>query len=278
MNSKKIKKLNIISYERRIDLLNMIYFAGTGHAGGSLSSIDIITALYYEIMTIRPDEPDWNIRDRFILSKGHSVEGYYTILADLGFFSKDLLNKFSKYKSPLIGHPNRKLPGIEMNTGALGHGLSVAVGMAMAGKMKKQKYYVYVLMGDGEQGEGSIYEAAMAAGHYKLDNLIAVIDRNRLQISGYTKDVMGLEPLDDKWESFGWNVLNCNGNDIGEFIETVNKAKDLKVKPTMIIADTIKGKGISFMENNQKWHHGIPNEEQYTKAIYELKMHLKEFE
>ena len=276
MNKSTIKKLEIISYERRLDILDTIYNAKTGHTGGSLSSVDMIVALYYEAMNVRPSEPDWEDRDRFILSKGHSVEGYYTVLADLGFFPKEELKTFSRYKSRLIGHPTRKVPGIEMNTGALGHGLPVSVGMAIAGKMKKQEHYVYTIMGDGEQGEGSIYEAAMAAGHYKLDNLIAVIDRNGLQISGSTEKVMGLEPLRDKWEAFRWNVLECNGNDIGDFLEAIAKAQSVKGKPTMIIAHTTKGKGVSFMENNPKWHHGVPTDEQYKLAIKEIKQHLKD--
>lgn len=269
-------QLEVISYKRRLDIINMIYNSKTGHTGGSLSSVDIIVALYYKIMNIDSSKPNWEMRDRFILSKGHSVEGYYTVLADLGFFSKKELNNFSKYDSRLIGHPTRKVPGIEMNTGALGHGLSVAVGVAIGAKIKKRNYSVYVLMGDGEQGEGSIYEAAMAAGHYKLDNLTAVIDRNRLQISGNTENVMGLEPLGDKWRSFRWNVLECNGNDIGDFIDTVEKAKKNTGKPTMIIANTTKGCGVSYMENDPKWHHGVPDKEQYAKAIAEIKQHLKE--
>jgi len=271
-----ILHLRKISYKRRLDIIEMIYNAKTGHTGGSLSSIDMITALYYEIMSVRPNEPVWEDRDRFILSKGHSVEGYYTVLADLGFFPKEELNDFSKYNSRLIGHPTRKVPGIEMNTGALGHGLAVATGMAMAAKMRKKDYHVFVLMGDGEQGEGSIYEAAMSAGHYKLDNLTAIIDRNRLQISGNTEDVMGLEPLKEKWISFRWCVLECDGNDIEEFAETVEKAKQIKDKPVMIIANTVKGKGISFMENNSKWHHGVPSDEQYKQAIKELKEKIED--
>lgn len=278
MDASVIKKLESISFERRLDILKMIYNAKAGHTGGSLSSVDMIVALYYEVMNIRPTEPDWEDRDRFILSKGHSVEGYYAVLADLGFFPKEELNTFSKYKSRLLGHPTRKVPGIEMNTGALGHGLPVAVGMALAGKIKKQDHYIYIIMGDGEQGEGSIYEAAMAAGHYKLDNIIAVIDRNGLQISGSTESVMGLEPLAYKWCAFRWNVLGCNGNDIQDFLEAIKKAKREKGKPTMIIANTIKGRGVSFMENNHLWHHGVPTKEQYDQAVYEIKQQLRELE
>jgi len=276
MNELIVKKLKKISYERRLDIIEMIFNAKTGHTGGSLSSIDMIVALYYEIMKIKPQEPEWEGRDRFILSKGHSVEGYYTVLADKGFFPKEELKTFSQYKSRLIGHPTRKVPGIEMNTGALGHGLPVAVGMAIAGKIKDKPYHVYALMGDGEQGEGSIYEAAMAAGHYKLDNLTAIIDRNRLQISGNTEDVMCLEPLNDKWKAFNWNVLECDGNDIEDFTDKINIANNTKGKPSMIIAHTTKGKGISYMENDPKWHHGVPSGEQYTQAVSEIKQLLKD--
>ncbi len=276
MNDSIINKLQKTSYERRLDIIEMIYNAKTGHTGGSLSSVDMIVALYYEAMNIKPEDPSWEDRDRFVLSKGHSVEGYYTVLADKGFFPKEELKTFSKYKSRLIGHPTRKVPGIEMNTGALGHGLPVSVGMAIAAKMKNKDYYVYTLMGDGEQGEGSIYEAAMAAGHYKLDNLIAIIDRNGLQISGNTENVMGLEPLKDKWEAFRWHVIECDGNDIGCFLDAIAEAKAEKGKPTMIISNTTKGKGISFMEDVAKWHHGVPSDEQYAQAISEIKQKIKE--
>lgn len=273
-----IKKLKKIAIERRMDLLKMIYEAKGGHTGGALSSTDILVALYYEIMNIDPKNPKWEDRDRFVLSKGHSVEGYYAILADLGFFPKEELKTFSQYKSRLIGHPNVKVPGVEMNTGALGHGLSAAVGMALAGKMDKKSYKVYTLMGDGEQAEGSVWEAAMAAGHYKLDNLIGIIDRNRLQISGNTEDVMSLESLKDKWRSFKWEVIEINGNDMEELVTTFKIIPLVKEKPHLVIANTIKGKGVSFMENVAKWHHGVPNSEQYEQAIQELKQQLKEVE
>ena len=276
MNTSLYKNLEKTSYERRLDIIEMIFNAKTGHTGGSLSSVDMLTALYYHIMNVNPQNPKLEERDRFVLSKGHSVEGYYCVLADRGFFPKEELREFSRYGSRLIGHPTIKVPGIEMNTGALGHGLPVAVGMAMAGKMKKQDRYVYILMGDGEQGEGSIYEAAMSAGHYRLDNLIAIIDRNGLQISGNTENVMGLEPLADKWRAFRWNVLECDGNSMKSFIETVDKAKSTKGKPTMIIANTVKGKGVSFMENDPKWHHGVPSDEQYKIAIEDIKRHIEE--
>lgn len=254
----------------RRDLVTMIYEAKAGHIGGSLSSTDILTVLYYSIMRINPQDPKLEDRDRFILSKGHSVEGYYCILADKGFFPKERLKTFSKFGTTLIGHPNNKNAGVEMNTGALGHGLPVAVGMAIAGKLDKKDYRVFTLMGDGEQAEGSVWEAAMAGAHYKLDNLVAIVDRNKLQISGCTEDVMRLESLEDKWTSFGWNVVPVDGNNVEELQKLFRELPKVKGKPTLVMAYTTKGKGISFMENEAKWHHGVPSEEQFKQALKEL--------
>lgn len=254
----------------RKDLVTMIYEAKTGHIGGALSSTDIMTVLYYSVMKVDPKNPKLEDRDRFVLSKGHCVEPLYCILADKGFFEKDKLKTFSKFGSTLIGHPNNKNAGVEMNTGALGHGLPVSVGMALAAKMDNKDYKVYTLMGDGEQAEGSVWEAAMAGAHYKLDNLVAIVDRNRLQISGSTEDVMGLDPLEDKWTSFGWNVISVDGNDIGALQEVFLSLPRIKGKPTLIMANTVKGKGISYMENIAKWHHGVPNAEQMEQALKEL--------
>lgn len=251
----------------RKELLQMIYDAKTGHTGGSLSSVDILVALYYEIMKVDPKNPKWDLRDRFVLSKGHGVEGYYNILSDLGFFPKDELKKYCKFNSPFIGHPSVKVLGVEMNTGALGHGLSVAVGMALAGKLDKKNYKVFVLMGDGELAEGSIWEGAMAAGHYRLDNLIGIIDRNHLQISGNTENIMSLENLREKWHSFGWKVLVEDGNNIKKMINIFNKIPITEGKPHLIIANTIKGKGVPFIENDAKWHHKVPNQDQLKEAL-----------
>jgi len=272
----RINFLKKKSIEVRIDILNMIYEAKSGHTGGSLSCTDILTVIYYGVMNIDPKNPSWEDRDRFILSKGHSVEAYYAVLADRGFFPKEELKTYCKYKSRLIGHPNVKVPGVEMNTGALGHGLSAGVGMALAAKMDKKSFKVYVLMGDGEQAEGSVWEAAMAAGHYKLDNLIGIIDRNKLQISGCTEDVMTLENLSDRWRSFGWEVIEVDGHDIQQLMDTFKKIPVAAQKPHLILAHTTKGKGVSFMENVAKWHHGVPDEEQLNKAISELQTQLKE--
>jgi transketolase len=261
--------------EIRMELLTMIYEARTGHTGGSLSSTDILTVLYYKVMTIDPSNPKWADRDRYIQSKGHSVEALWSILADKGFFPKEELKTFSQFGSRLIGHPNNKVPGIEMNTGALGHGLPISVGMALAAKMDGKSYKVYTLMGDGEQAEGSVWEGAMAAAQYKLDNLVAIIDRNRLQITGSTEDVMGLEPLGDKWRSFGWEVVEVDGNDIEQLVEVFATTPRVAGKPTMIVANTVKGKGISFSENQVAWHHKVPTEKQFNLAIDELSKQLE---
>lgn len=260
----------------RKDLLKMIYESQTGHTGGALSSTDILVTLYYSILNICPQNPKDENRDRFILSKGHSVEGYYAVLADKGFFMKSELKTFSRYNSRLIGHPNVKVPGVEMNTGALGHGLSAGVGMALGGKMNQKDYKVYVLMGDGEQAEGSIWEAAMAASNYSLDNLIGIIDRNKLQISGNTEEVMKLENLAEKWKAFGWEVIETDGNNIEQLLEAFAHIPICKGKPHLVLAHTMKGKGISFIENNVKWHHRVPSEEELGKAFEELDSRLEE--
>jgi transketolase len=267
-----MRKSNLekIAALRRAELLTMIRKAGTGHTGGALSSVDILVALYYEVMKYRPEDPYWPDRDRFILSKGHSVEGLLCILADRGFFPKAELNTFSQYLSRLIGHPTNKIPGIEICSGALGHGLSVGVGMALGAKRSGKSWKTYVLMGDGELAEGSVWEGAMAASHYQLDNLTAVIDRNRLQISGDTETVMSLENLAEKWESFGWNVAECDGHDIDQLIEKIAGCPLQINQPSMIIAKTTKGKGVANMENVAKWHHGVPSEEQLRQALVDL--------
>ncbi|MBO1510713.1 transketolase [Metabacillus bambusae] len=261
--------------EIRMELLTMIYEAKTGHTGGSLSNTDILTVLYYKIMNIDPNNPNWDERDRYVQSKGHSVESYWAILADKGFFPKEELKTFSQFGTRLIGHPNNKVPGVEMNTGALGHGLPIAVGMALAAKLDGKSYKVYTLMGDGEQAEGSVWEGAMAASQYKLDNLVAIIDRNKLQITGSTEDVMGLEPLGDKWRSFGWEVVEVDGNDVEQLVEVFSNTPKVVGKPTMIVANTVKGKGISFAENVGAWHHRVPTKEEYDLAMEELSQQLE---
>ncbi len=249
----------------RRDLLNMIYTGKAGHTGGALSSVDILVALYYKVMRVDPENAAWGDRDYFIMSKGHSVEGLFCILADLGFFPKDELKTFCAFGTRLIGHPNNKVPGIEMNTGALGHGLSVGVGMAKGLKMFSRENRVFVVMGDGEQAEGSLWEAAMAASFYKLDNLTAVIDRNHLQISGDTENVMALEPLADKWTAFGWQVEETDGHNVNALADVFSKKGN--GKPRLFIARTCKGKGVREMENVAKWHHGVPDAELLRSAM-----------
>ena len=256
--------------EIRKRTVEIIYNAGGGHTGGSMSQVDILTALYFSVLNINPDRPDDPKRDRFILSKGHSVEGYYAVLARKGFIEDSLLDTYGKFNSELTGHPTRKITGIELNSGALGHGLSVGVGMALASKRQGIGFRTFVLMGDGEHGEGSIMEAAASAGHYRLDNLIAIIDRNRLQISGPTEEVMTIENLNKKYEAFGWTVTSVDGHDIGALVNVLNGCPLEQGRPTFIIANTIKGKGASFMENQASWHHKVPTAAEFRQAIREL--------
>lgn len=265
-----MENLKALSFELRKDVVDMIYKAKTGHIGGDFSVMDILVTLYFKHMNITPETANDPQRDKFILSKGHSVESLYCVLAKKGFFEKSELETYSQFKSKFIGHPNNKISGIEMNSGSLGHGLSVSVGMALAGRMDQSSYRVYTVMGDGELAEGSVWEGAMAAGNYKLDNLTAVVDRNRLQISGGTEEIMAQDSQDERWSSFGWNVIHAEGNNIDSMDQAFQAAKGLKGKPTVIIADTTKGCGVSFMENKVAWHHRIPTEEEYQQALAEL--------
>ena len=265
--------LKLLAYKLREDTVDLICAGKAGHIGGDMSVMDILVELYFDQMNISPENMNDPDRDLFVLSKGHSVEAYYSVLAEKGFFSKEELHKeFSKYGSKFIGHPNNKLPGIEMNSGSLGHGLPVCVGMALAGKMNKRDYRVYTVMGDGELAEGSVWEGAMAAHQYKLDNLCAVVDRNRLQISGNTEDVMGHDDLHERFRSFGWHVIDvADGNDIDQLAAAFNEAKTVKGKPTVLIANTIKGKGSSVMENKANWHHKVPTAEEYEQIMADFK-------
>ena len=267
-----MKDLIIKSFELRQVALDMIMKAGSGHIGGDFSVMDILVTLYNDQMNISPENMDDPDRDYFVMSKGHSVESYYAVLADKGFFeTEEVVNQFSMFGSKFIGHPNNELPGIEMNSGSLVHGLPVCVGMALACKMDNRPSRVYTVMGDGELAEGSVWEGFMAAGHYALDNLCAVVDRNYLQISGTTEQVMTHENLHAQIESFGWNVLEVNGNDIGQLHNAFEEAKTVKHKPTCIIANTIKGfGGGELMENKAGWHHHVPTKEEYRIIKEEL--------
>ncbi|MGB9821704.1 MAG: transketolase [Pseudothermotoga sp.] len=271
-------ELKLKAIEIRKKLLSMIYKAKSGHTGGSLSCVDILVSLHYGVMRLNPKDPKWVDRDRFILSKGHSVEAYYAVLADLGFFSETELETYCRFGSRLTGHPTTKVPGVEVNTGALGHGLAVGVGMALAGKIDKKDYKVFVLMGDGELGEGSVWEAAQVASHHKLDNLVAIVDRNRLQISGPTEEILRLEDLQTKWTAFGWKVLRADGHDIDQLISLFKTLPIVHQTPHLVIAQTIKGKGISFIENRKEWHHHVPNDDEYKRAMEELDEQIRELE
>ena len=251
-------------------LIEIIVKAKAGHTGGDLSCLNVLTALYFDVMRVDASCPDDPERDRFILSKGHCVEALYTVLEAKGFIKEGVLDTLGQFGSVLSGHPTNEIPGIEVNTGALGHGLSIGVGMAIAAKMDKKDYRTFVLMGDGEQGEGSIYEAAMAGNHYHLDNLVAVIDRNHLQISGDTEDVMAIDSIRDRWTAFGWDVMDMNGDDMADIVRAFQAIDYGCHKPHLIISHTTKGKGVSYMENVAKWHHGVPTQEQFEQALKEI--------
>ena len=266
-----IEDLRKKSKEIRRDIIEEVYNASSGHPGGSLSVTDILTVLYFNQMNINPDKPNDENRDRLILSKGHCCPALYATLANRGYFDKAFLKSFRKIDGLLQGHPDmKKIPGVDMSSGSLGQGLSAANGMALASKLNKKGFRVYCIVGDGEIEEGQIWEAAMTSSHYKLDNLCVIIDNNNLQIDGQVKDVMNIYPIDEKFRSFGFETINIDGNNIEEIIEALQKAKITKGKPTAIIAKTIKGKGVSFMENNVSWHGKAPSEEEYNKAILEL--------
>ena len=267
METKELIKQAEINRRR---LIEVVYNAKAGHIGGDLSCLNVMTALYFDIMNVSPADVKNPDRDRFVLSKGHCVEALYVTLEAKGFLKKEITDTLGKFGSILSGHPTIEVPGIEVNTGALGHGLSIGVGMALAAKMDKRNYKTFVMMGDGEQGDGSIYEAAMAGSNYQLDNLVAIIDRNHLQISGDTEDVMKIESVYDRWTAFGWDVKEINGDCMDEILNAFQNIDYTNGKPHLIVSHTTKGYGISYMENLAKWHHGMPNAEQYQQAIEEI--------
>ena len=271
-----IAELALRSEEIRKRLLEVVYRAKAGHIGGDLSSLNVLTALYMRVMNVDPENPKMDGRDRFIMSKGHCVEALYCVLEAKGFITKELVDTYGEYMSVLAGHPTVEVPGIEFNSGALGHGLSLGVGCAIAAKMDGKGYRTFVLMGDGEQGEGSIYEAAMAGSNYGLDNLVAMIDRNGLQISDTTENVMRLESIDERWRAFGWDVVDVDGNDMGAIVNCLEGIDYANGKPHMVVLHTTKGYHVSFMENVLKWHHGVPTEEQYNEAVAEITRRIEE--
>lgn len=271
MKLTKVEELEKMARQVRKGIIEAVYSNQSGHPGGSLSVADILTVLYFKEMNIDEENPNWDDRDRLVLSKGHCSPALYSCLANRGFFPVEDLKTFRNINSYLQGHPDKnKVPGVDMTTGSLGQGLSSANGMAIAGKMDGKNYRVYCILGDGEIEEGQIWEAAMAANKYKLDNLCVIVDNNNLQIDGTIEEVMSSYPIDEKFRSFGFEIIKIDGHDITEIIKAFDVAKNVKGKPTCIIAKTIKGKGISFMENQVGWHGKAPNEEQYIQALQEL--------
>ena len=269
MSVEELEKMAVII---RCDIIDMICTAAAGHPGGSLSAADVVTALYFRIMRIDPKNPGWPDRDRFILSKGHACPVWYAALAERGYFDKSHLKTLRQMGSILQGHPDmRKTPGIDMTAGSLGHGLSAGLGMALSGKLQKKDYHVFVIIGDGESQEGSIWEASMAAPNFKLDNLTAILDYNHLQNDYSVDDIMPIHPAVDKWRAFGWHVLDIDGHDMAQVVAALEEAKSHKGKPTMIVANTVKGKGVSYMENVCEWHGRAPCQEEADQALEELR-------
>ncbi|HEC80808.1 MAG TPA: transketolase [Thermoplasmatales archaeon] len=270
-NPELVKELNLKAVRVRKHVIEMLHRARSGHPGGSLSATDAIVALYFHHMRHNPKNPEDPDRDRFILSKGHAAPALYAVLAETGYFSKKQLLTLRQVGSILQGHPaNTRTPGVEVSTGSLGQGLSFGIGVALAGKLDKKNYNVYVLIGDGESEEGQVWEAAASASHHKLDNLTTLLDRNMLQIDGCTEDIVALESIRERWQAFGWHVLEINGHDMKQILDALHEADEHKNKPTMIIMHTIKGKGVSFMENNLRFHGVAPNDEEYKQAMKEL--------
>ena len=264
------ESLALLARELRRDVIQSIYTAGSGHPGGSLSELDILVCLYFREMRHDPANPQWPDRDRLILSKGHASPGLYAVLAKAGYIPHDELETFRKLNSRLQGHAHPMVPGVEMNSGSLGMGLSFALGCALAARMDNRDSLVYAILGDGECDEGEVWEAAMSASHHQATNLIAFVDRNRIQNDRHTDDVMTLEPLADKWRAFGWRVFETSGHDYAELLDTIGRAKQDRTQPTVVIAHTVKGKGVSFMEDNPGFHGRAPNQEEFEAAMKEL--------
>ena len=270
-----VKELELLAEKNRKRLVEVVYAAKAGHIGGDLSCLNVMTALYFDVMkNIDPAQPKNPERDRFVLSKGHCVEALYVTLGAKGFLAPEVLDTLGKFGSVLSGHPTIEVSGIEVNSGALGHGLPIGVGMAIAAKIDRKAWKTYVMMGDGEQGEGSIYEAAMAGGKYQLDNLVAIIDRNHLQISGDTEDVMPIDSIKERWSAFGWDVIEMNGDSMEDIIRTFHAIDYNNGKPHLLVSNTTKGRGVSFMEGIAKWHHGVLNEEQCKAAVAEIEKRI----
>jgi transketolase len=270
-SSASVAEMEAVAKRLRRHIITMIGKAGSGHPGGSLSAVEILTALYFKVLRHKPLDPQWPDRDRFILSKGHAAPALYATLAECGYFPVEELLTLRQMDSRLQGHTDRTTtPGVEMSAGALGQGLSFAIGVALAGRLDSKDYRVYVLLGDGECDEGQVWEGAMAAAHFKVDNLVAIVDNNGQQIDGWNRDVMNLEPFNKKWRAFGWHAIEVDGHSIPQLIDAFDQAKKIKGQPTVIIAHTVKGKGVSFMENNPDFHGKAPNAEEVKLALKEL--------
>lgn len=268
--TKNVKQLESIAKEVRGLIIKMLAKAGSGHPGGSLSAVEILVTLYFSVMRHDPQNPHWEDRDRFHLSKGHACPVLYAVLAKTGYFDESELWTLRRFGSMLQGHADRRTPGVEISTGSLGQGLSIALGMALGARVAKKDYRVYCLLGDGEIQEGNVWEAAMAAAHYNVGNLCAILDYNKFQIDGSVDEIMSLEPIEDKWEAFGWHTIVIDGHDISDLISAFEQAKEIKKKPTIIIAQTIKGKGVSFMEHVVDFHGRVPSPEEEKKALEEI--------
>ncbi len=267
-----VEELEKMAVAVRCDIIDMICTASAGHPGGSLSATDVVTALYFRVMRIDPENPSWPDRDRFILSKGHACPVWYAALAERGYFDKSHLKTLRQMGSILQGHPDmNKTPGIDMTAGSLGHGLSAGLGMALSAKLQQKDYHVFVVIGDGESQEGSIWEAAMAAPRFKLDNLTAILDYNHLQNDYSVDDIMPIDPVADKWQAFGWNVIDIDGHDMAQVVQALEEAKSHQGAPTIIVANTVKGKGVSYMENVCEWHGKAPCQEEADQALEELR-------
>ncbi len=267
-----VEELEKMAVAVRCDIIDMICTAAAGHPGGSLSATDVVTALYFRVMRIDPKNPDWPDRDRFILSKGHACPVWYAALAERGYFDKSHLKTLRQMGSILQGHPDmNKTPGIDMTAGSLGHGLSAGLGMALSAKLQQKDYHVFVVIGDGESQEGSIWEAAMAAPRFKLDNLTAILDYNHLQNDYSVDDIMPIDPVADKWQAFGWNVIDIDGHDMAQVVQALEEAKSHQGAPTIIVANTVKGKGVSYMENVCEWHGKAPCQDEADQALEELR-------
>lgn len=266
-----IEQLRSVAHDIRVDIVESLHCAGSGHPGGSLSAVEILTALYFHQMNVDPEKPDWENRDRFVLSKGHAAPVYYAALAERGYFPKETLKTLRQIDSPLQGHPDRKkISGVDMSTGSLGQGISAAAGMACFGKLRDKDYRVYAVVGDGEMQEGEVWEALMSAAHYKLSNFTVLLDNNNLQIDGAVDHVMSIYPIREKLEAFGWSVQEVDGHDLVAIIAAMEKAERETEKPTFIICKTVKGKGVSFMENQSGWHGAVISDNDYTIAMGEL--------